>query len=323
MNRQEYFNYVERKLNELAVRIDTRAKLNLLDLNIHSESFYLHLINKIMTWSLESLNTTVSNTEAIDLADHVRKIILQISSTSTKAKIESSLSKINDKYENYKFKFLSISKDASNLRTLSYKNPSKATFNPQEDTLDIRSLLSSFLNLDIATQREIYEQIRSELEREIPSRKTETNLAQIINVLAQLEWSESDLQVEVIPYKIEDKIKHNDLDTAQWIVSDYKIHNSRLDKIYTEFDRQGANKSRSVLHSIRTIYHKNRGALSGDELFYKITEQVELAIQESANYTSIPKDELCLCVNILVVDAFIRCKIFENPEGYEANVAAR
>ena len=207
MNRQEYFNYVERKLNELAVRIDTRAKLNLLDLNIHSESFYLHLINKIMTWSLESLNTTVSNTEAIDLADHVRRIILQISSTSTKSKIESSLSKISDKYENYKFKFLSISKDASNLRTLSYKNPSKATFNPQEDTQDIRSLLSSFLNLDIATQREIYEQIRSELETEIPSRKTETNLAQIINVLAQLEWSESDLQVEVIPYKIEDKIK--------------------------------------------------------------------------------------------------------------------
>lgn len=122
MNRQEYFNYIERKLNELALRIDTRAKANILDLNIHSESFYLHLINKIMKWSLESLNSTVSNTEAIDLADHPRKIILQISSTSTKDKIESSLSKINDKHESYKFKFLSISKDASNLRTLTYKN---------------------------------------------------------------------------------------------------------------------------------------------------------------------------------------------------------
>lgn len=323
MNRQEYFNYVERKLNELALRIDTRAKANILDLNIHSESFYLHLINKIMTWSLESLNTTVSNTEAIDLADHLRKIILQISSTSTKVKIEASLSKINDQYENYKFKFLSISKDASNLRSLSYKNPSKTSFNPQEDTLDIRSLLNAFLNLDIATQREVYEQVRSELEMEVPSRKTETNLAQIINVLAKLEWEDSELQVQVVPFKIEDKIKHNELDTAKWIVDDYKIHNSRLDKIYTEFDRQGANKSRSVLHSIRAIYHKNRGVLSRDELFYKITEQVELAIQESANYTSLPKEELCLCVNILVVDAFIRCKIFENPEGYEANVTAR
>ena len=36
----------------------------------------------------------------------------------------------------------------------------------------------------------------------------------------------------------------------------------------------------------------------------------------SKNYIEIPYDELDVCVSILVVDAFIRCKIFENPEGY-------
>jgi hypothetical protein len=38
--------------------------------------------------------------------------------------------------------------------------------------------------------------------------------------------------------------------------------------------------------------------------------------QKSANYADIPVEELDLCVNILVVDAFIRCKIFKNPLGY-------
>ena len=36
----------------------------------------------------------------------------------------------------------------------------------------------------------------------------------------------------------------------------------------------------------------------------------------SNNYAEIPYEELEICVEIIVVDAFIRCKIFENPEGY-------
>ncbi|WP_158247792.1 SMEK domain-containing protein, partial [Pseudomonas sp. FW215-T2] len=40
MNRQTYCNYVEEQLSQLAYRIEVRSKLNILDLNIHSENFY-------------------------------------------------------------------------------------------------------------------------------------------------------------------------------------------------------------------------------------------------------------------------------------------
>jgi hypothetical protein len=30
----------------------------------------------------------------------------------------------------------------------------------------------------------------------------------------------------------------------------------------------------------------------------------------------IPQEEMEMCVGILVVDAFIRCKIFKNPNNY-------
>ena len=46
MNRTEYFNYIEEKLNILSYRIKNRGKINLLDLNIHSETFFADLIDE-------------------------------------------------------------------------------------------------------------------------------------------------------------------------------------------------------------------------------------------------------------------------------------
>jgi len=36
-------------------------------------------------------------------------------------------------------------------------------------------------------------------------------------------------------------------------------------------------------------------------------------IQNSANYVPIAIEELELCVSVIAVDAYIRCKIFKNP----------
>jgi hypothetical protein len=94
------------------------------------------------------------------------------------------------------------------------------------------------------------------------------------------------------------------------------MHYGRVDKIYTEFDSLGLNKSNSVLGNIRKEYIKAKSILNDDSLFFEVIQKVQEKIQSSANYIQTPIDELELCVNILVVDAFIRCKIFENPENY-------
>ena len=43
MNRSNYFNYIEQELNTLSYRIKIRGKINLLDLNIYSETFFADL----------------------------------------------------------------------------------------------------------------------------------------------------------------------------------------------------------------------------------------------------------------------------------------
>ena len=316
MNRANYFDYIEEKLSTLATRIEVRSKLNILDLHLHSENFYLHFLNELFDWQLKNLNAFKLNTEAIDLIDSNARIAIQVSATASKQKVESALSKNLSAYGGYTFKFVSISKDASKLRIDTFSNPHNLVFNPKSDILDISSILKIINVLGIGDLQRIYAFIKNELGREISPEKIETNLATIINILAKEDWSQGASNYEIKPFEVERKIEYNNLNTAKNIIDDYKVHNGRVDKTYSEFSKQGANKSISVLASIRKFYSANKAILSDDDLFFKIIDCVVDRIQKSANYDPIPYDELELCVNILVVDAFIRCKIFENPGGY-------
>jgi hypothetical protein len=316
MNRIHCFNFIEEKLSTLATRIEVRGKLNILDLNLHSENFYLNFFNELFGWQLQNMNVIKHNAEAIDLIDKTNQIIIQVSSTATKIKVESALSKNLSSYTGYSFKFISISKDASKLRAQTYNNPHNITFDPQSDIYDIKSILDVIIVFTIENQKRIYNFIKRELSSDVDVSKIDTNLASIINILAQEDWDKELESYQIKPFEINRKIEFNNLKNSKAIIDDYKIHHSRVDKIYAEFNKLGVNKSKSVLSSIRNDYSKNMTSISDDELFSKVIELVIEKIQKSANYTPIPYEELELCVNILVVDAFIRCKIFENPEGY-------
>ena len=58
---------------------------------------------------------------------------------------------------------------------------------------------------------------------------------------------------------------------------------------------------------------------TGDDLFQCISEKVCEEIRNSANFqpNTMTIEEMTTCIDILIVDTFIRCKIFENPENYK------
>ncbi len=317
MNRTWYFNYIEKQLSNLATRVESRGKLNILDFHIHSENFYLHLFNLLFNWKLENANTKLQNVPSIDLIDNTNKIIIQVSATNTKQKIEKTLNGKNlINYQNYNFKFISISKDANKLRDLSYSNPFNINFNPKNDIYDINSILRVVLSSDIDKQRELQEFIKKELGQETDIEKLDSNLTTVINILVKENLNTNISNPTMNIFEIERKISYNNLISARITINDYKIHYSRLDKIYTEFDKQGVNKSYSVLETLRQEYINLLNNFSDDQLFLKVKDNIIEKIMSSANFVKMPIDELELCVNILVVDAFIRCKIFENPENY-------
>jgi hypothetical protein len=317
MNRPNYFNTIEERLNLLALRIVSRGRLNILDYHGHSENFYQFFLNEVYGWTVANENDNKQNVEAIDLIDHTNKFVIQVSATATKQKIESSLSKNSIKnYTGYTFKFVSIARDADDLRKDTFKNPHGINFSPSADIIDKNSILSKIRGLHINDQERIYNFVKKELAVEINPIKLESNLASVINILSKEDWDKSEPVSEINSFEIDRKISHNNLDAAKAIIADYTVHYGRVDKIYTEFDSQGSNKSSSVLSTIRQEYSKAKSSLTDDQLFFEVITKVEEKVLNSSNYTSIPFDELELCINILVVDAFIRCKIFENPDNY-------
>ena len=315
MNRSHYFNCIEERLSGLATRLEMRGGLNILDLHLHSENFYQHFFNVLFGWNLQNLNAVQQNVAGIDLVDTERKIIVQVSATATKQKIESALAKDLSQYKDYSFKFISISKSAKDLRTKTFSNPHNLIFSPTKDIFDIPSLLALINDMDIDQLSVVYEFLKKELKSEPDIVKVESNLTTIIKILSNENWSQEAQCFEVIPYDIESKISYNQLNTAKVLIDDYKIHYFRIDKIYSDFNKQGANKSISILNGIRTEYLALVAVASPDQRFFSIIEKVVQKIRSSANYAPIPEEELMLCVQILVVDAFIRCKIFTNPLG--------
>lgn len=321
MNRSRHINFIIRKLSALAAEIGLRGQLNLLDLHLHSENFYAHLFNELFGWRLLNINTLTPNAEAIDLVDHTNKIIVQVSATATKGKVESALAKDLSPYSGYTFKFISISKDAGALRSKIFANPHHLSFDPQTDIHDLASILRWINGLPVDDQIQIATLIKKELVAEVDPIKLESNLAALINILAKEDWNRDDPSLETIPFDIDKKIDHNKLKAARDIIDDYFIHHKRVARIYADYDQEGNNKSLSVLAAIKRDFVTHKVRLSDDDLFFKIIECVTKRVQGGANFASIPEEELELCVNILVVDAFIRCKIFKNPVGY-ANAAS-
>ncbi|TYA74743.1 ABC-three component system protein [Seonamhaeicola marinus] len=318
MNRSKYFEYIDEKIHTLAHRIQTKGKLNILNLHLHSENFYLHFFNLLYGYELINLNSSAQNVEAIDLIDHKNKIIFQVSATCTKQKIESTLSKdIFKKYNDYSFKFISISIDATDLRTKTFSNPHSVSFDPKNDIFDIKTVLNYILTENIKTQRELYEFIKDELGGEIDIVKLDSNLATIINILSLEKWDDTHLDDNSNSFEIERKIQFNELDDAREVIEEFCIYYKKVDEKYAEFDLLGANKSNSVLNSIKKEYRKLKKTENKDDIFFNTIENIKNKVLISNNLNNIPIDEIELCIDILVVDAFIRCKIFENPKDYK------
>lgn len=320
MERQRYFNYISGKLTALACRIEVEGKLNILDLHIHAEDFYRDFLGLLFGWRLKNMNSENQNVEAIDLVDDTNKLIVQVSATNTKEKINNSLSKIDvSKYPDYTFKFISIARSADALRDKTYKIPNRIAFAPKNDIFDVASLLKAIQHLSIDKLEEIYNFINKELgSSSIDSSTIDSDLTAVIQILSQTNLSTNNVIRLNNEFEIDNKIEYNHLSTeSKDVIRDYCLYQNIVGKIYAAFDKEGMNKSLFVLNRIRGIYITYKGTLEGDELFGKIRECVKREIYDSPNRGNLTKEAIEMCADVIIVDAFIRCKIFENPQGYQ------
>lgn len=317
MNRQRLFDYIEEHLAVLAHRVKARGMLNILDLHLHSENFYRDFLNLLYSWKLVNLNKVSQNVEAIDLIDDINKIVVQVSATNTKQKIEGALGKPSmANYNGWSFKFISIACNAEDLRTKSYANPHGLNFSPASDIYDVDLIIREICGLSIDRLQEVETFIRKELGNDTASLVIESDLTRIITMLAQVDWSSSEPIKLDNEFQIDTKIDHNDLVKSKAVIKEYNIWQNSVRRIYSAFDAEGVNKSFFVLQKIRSFYIEHCTELSGDDLFDAVRQEVKTEIRKHVLRGDLTEESIDICSDVIVVDAFIRCKIFQNPEGY-------
>ncbi|MEQ7150256.1 SMEK domain-containing protein [Enterococcus gallinarum] len=166
MRRKNNFDSFSERIIFLNREIELRGKLNLNDLSVHSEDFYIKLFNKLLELDLENLNTEKSNAEAIDLIDSNKKLIIQVSATCTKQKIENTLKKESLKSyaeQQYKIQFIFIGAQNNRIKKNTFLDPHQIGFMPQKNIFLTEDILRTFNTLDIPIQEDILELINLEL----------------------------------------------------------------------------------------------------------------------------------------------------------------
>lgn len=164
-------NEIEMYFNSLKMQIQSYNQQNMYDINIYCENLFLNLLNLTYGWHLQNLNVYNRNEPGADLVDYGNKILIQVSSTCTKEKIQSSIQKlIIEKYDGFHFKFLSILEDAQKLRKFRYECPEGIFFEPEKDILDLHIVIKKMKESDIEKLEKIHEMVKKELDSDYEER---------------------------------------------------------------------------------------------------------------------------------------------------------
>ena len=124
-------------------------------------------------------------------------------------------------------------------------------------------------------------------------------------------------------FNIEDKINHNAIKRNKALIDEYKVFYSRIGVLYDELESQGSFKKENLLRNIRTIYLRIKGKYVGDSLnpmnlvrdnADNIIEDIEDCLIDSCDTSpECSEEDISFGISVVLVDAFMRCKILEEP----------
>jgi len=124
-------------------------------------------------------------------------------------------------------------------------------------------------------------------------------------------------------FAIDKKIDFNAVKRNKALIDEYKIYYGKISSLYDELEQQGSFKKERLLRNVRTLYLKTKGNYVGDSAdpMLVITENADNIIEDiedtlitaSEATKSRSKEDISFGITIILVDAFMRCKILEEP----------
>lgn len=196
-NRELKIKLISNEFAKWQVQIENLNSLNLYDANIFSEHTLCELLNLVFDYKLVNANLLQSNFPAVDLVDGKNKVAIQVTSTKTKDKMQSTLNKFVEKKLYLKYDELLIVILGAKQKSYSALGVSSDfSFDTNEHILDFKSLLRIIAKLPLNR----IEKIAALLDRENvkPSVKKRTNnIAAIKRKLSLKKKIQKDFILEV------------------------------------------------------------------------------------------------------------------------------
>ncbi|TKC01727.1 hypothetical protein FA045_05595 [Pedobacter cryotolerans] len=106
------------------------------------------------------------------------------------------------------------------------------------------------------------------------------------------------------------------------IIEEYAVYQGKLNKLYEEIEKQGSTKKEFLLQNIKYIYLKEKGKYkdleeirsNADIIIENIEKELWKIIENSSNpISNLPIEAIKIGLLIIMVDAFMRCNILEEP----------
>lgn len=152
-------------------------------------------------------------------------------------------------------------------------------------------------------------------------------LAQIINKLGErLSTDSHDENNEFENFDIKEKIEYNNIVRYREILEENKVFQGKLNSIYKEIESNGSPKKFIILRNIRNLYLKIKGTYkvdgideiniirqNADNIIDKIQKELIEEIKQSSDIKE-SIEVIKLGIDIIIVDAFMRCNILEEPK---------
>lgn len=316
--REKYLSNIQEKLYLLGNKVETFSSLNMLNDNINCEKLYCSLLNLIFDLKLVPSSSIRVNFDSIDLIDESNKYCVQISSDKRKKKLDDALSGswIKD-HNDYNFIFVCLINNHGN-HPGSCDNKYSIKFNLEEDYYDCKKIVKKIGEIvDIARIEEINQLVTEELGT--PNVGTiDSSLSLVVKTIYKKRIDSFHPKKEIRAFEIDKKIEFNNLNLLKQKIHDFAIYKEKLDSIYNELQYNGIDASAHMFSFINDLYIISSASQDSDViLFYKILNKMdEKVISELHQDYDFRYEDIHFACLIILVDCFISCKVFKNPEGY-------
>lgn len=316
MNRQDYQKSIINSLTWLSTQVSVNNKLNLTDINVHSENFYRDLLNLAFGYNLVNINIIDPNATAIDLGDEGSKLAIQVTSTSALTKTRHTVTKFIEKglYEKYdRLVILNITaKTAHSAPTVGDDNYS---LNTKDDIWDIGNLAVMINDLELSKIQEISNFLNQQLYMK-PTESLPRNVETILRLIELISDEEHPAAGEGFldePFP-EEKINERFVDHADFLKQEfltlYQDYGAVLDSVEQESDI-GQVKIRRVAQHLRVYSDKVLTECNGDpkQALEKLIDNFVGMLNENGFEADTG------AAQFYIVKHLIKCNVFPNKEA--------